>query len=219
MVRILTKEEILAARQDKSHLVVKTLDEFSSHWQELMNAISTDDSKKRYSCSSSYMIPFADRLEGQDFPLGPLEIVSIWQSASEHFSKSIYPRYKLAQALACVYGTFPIQSEFYKNLFRKISRENSYLKTLEVDINLDLFKKRLTEIKTSLDDLNYFFNGTAESMADLTMLVFVKKEEEARIRLEKMVASQERNASVLPEGVIENMGTGLMELLGIWDIQ
>jgi len=42
---------------------------------------------------------------------------------------------------------------------------------------------------------------------------------EARIRLEKMVASQERNASVLPEGVIENMGTGLMELLGIWDIQ
>ena len=51
MVRILTKEEILAARQDKSHLVVKTLDEFSSHWQELMNAISTDDSKKRYSCS------------------------------------------------------------------------------------------------------------------------------------------------------------------------
>jgi len=209
---MLTTEQVESAKKDRSHLAIVTLDSFGdSYWPSIIEKTRPEDNQKRQEIYRQAFIPFSEKLHETDFSLGPLDIISIWSRAKEIFPEQIYARYELSTSLACSYGSNPIDSQDWKRVSASGSISERLHDLSKTDkAKASLFSKRLTEIDSSLKEIDLYRKGTTEDIIELARKAYVEKDEEAK---EKLLAIQEKEKETDSDGFLhdihENWGNGM----------
>jgi hypothetical protein len=215
---MITKEQVEAAKKDRSHIAIKTLNDLGeSYWIDVARRAESDRDKRQEIYTQGY-IPFTQALKGESFTLNPLEIISIWSRASELFEGEVpYPRYRLSTSLSCLYGAMNIESGPWKTLYEGIcdERVRPFNDLVEKDgENAIKFRDRLYEIDKSLGQIKVFYNGTTEDISELC-----KKErlgdESAKNKIDAIAENQERNdGNGFLRKISENWGNGMYWMFG-----
>jgi len=209
---LFTKEQFEAAKKDRRHVAILALDNLGEkYWRDFMATL--DSEKTGYRLIGEAFVQFADAIEGKPFSLNPLDIVSIWTRAGELFGRRAAPKYNLATSLTFVYGTLPIASQNWKNMFRIYQKEGSiftYLQRLKRDEskNYRLYKGRIEDILRSLDELKFFCNGTREDVLDLFRKSICGDRKAKEIAEEVTRRQKEPDGEFICE-IVENWGNGI----------
>jgi hypothetical protein len=213
----LTEGWINLARQDKSHVGIKVLDSFPvEYWTDLIKSF---EGKEAVGCQAEChgaVTPYAERLEGQNFTLNPLEIVSVWNRVLELLPitprDTLYARYDIASALSFAYATAPINSKEWKGLFAKKSKDSRYLERLikEDPQNREIYDKRLCEVLASLEQIDIYKLGEKKDETIERYKRIAKGDEEAKRKSEeiRIIQASKDKDGFLAE-LSENWGNGI----------
>lgn len=127
----LTREQIELAKTNRNHLVISALDEYEDYFRKAMEATSSEDKFNGDKFGNELFVPFSHHIDDKVFDLTTTDIISIWSRALEIFPQEehhsrVYPnilqlhlRYRLSTAIACTYGAMGINSDDWKELYKK----------------------------------------------------------------------------------------------------
>ncbi len=218
----ITAERINAAKNKRNHAVITAFESMGeAYWEALKDSLRrTEGSGDQMKISTRAAIPFSESLKGKKFTLDPLELVSIWSRIMETFPntescnmRGVYPKYNISTAIACAYGTQNIDSEEWKNLFKKITSSGigPFISLTNNDTkNASIFAEKIGDIRESLKTLHAFY--TRDRTGYTFMRLARSGDADAdRILSEQQYAKQKCNDELL-ETLHENWGNGIVFL-------
>jgi hypothetical protein len=168
---MLTEHTIESAKHARSHVVVGVFDQFD--WQPLRSSLrASDDLKTEQRLCREAVVPFARKLEGQTFTLGPFDIIAIGARVIEMFPDFLderYPAYEIANASICAYCSIPIaqkpvqdkKTNVWKHIYEVTRLDKNYSafellnRLAQADrANAAIFAKQLENVAFSIGELH-----------------------------------------------------------------
>ncbi len=210
----ITKEQVERAsrREGVSHPVITVLETYSPRIEKLNNEylLTAKDEKERFVRGNYGFL--ADAFEDVgSFTMEPLDIVAIWSKAIEIFSH----RYKLAAMVSCAYA---IGQDSGGPPYPELERlPRFYLEQSKLPAGLGKdsllhFKGRLDNIHRNQKKLYFYAYGTDEDFGELAVKSYYQGDEEAKQKMQRLLAHAKEHKTHLLEELGENFANGLTPL-------